>query len=75
MNNYFTSDISHQNFPLNEKIQAWSIQKKLFTIIQKDYPDFTEDSALSISELNKYRHQYIEQFLIDEVGILSDLEK
>ena len=52
MNNYFTSDISHQNFPLNEKIQAWSIQKKLFTIIQKDYPDFTEDSALSISELN-----------------------
>lgn len=75
MNNHFTSDISHKNFPLNEKIQAWSIQKKLFVIIQKDYPNFTQNSALSISELNKYRHQYIEQFLIDEVGILSDLEK
>lgn len=74
MNHHFVSDISHKNFPLNEKINASSIQKKLFALIQQDYPDITEDSVLAISELNKYRHKYIEQFLIDEVGKLSELD-
>lgn len=71
----FISDISQKEFPESEIVQAKIIRKSIFDIIQKDHKDFSRNSLLSISELNKYREKYIAQYLINEVGELSVLEE
>jgi len=71
----FKSDISGTEFPLNEKVSAKSIRKSLFIIIQNENPDFTENSYISIKELNDYRQKYIENYLQSESGILTEMEE
>ena len=70
----FTSDISNEVFPLSQKVNGQSIRQSIFNEIKKEYPDFAEEKNISISELNKYRHQYIQNSLLTERGTLSDLE-
>lgn len=71
----FKSDISGIEFPLNEKVSAKSIRKSLFSIIQNENPNFTENSYISIKELNDYRQKYIENYLQSESGILTEMEE
>jgi uncharacterized membrane protein len=51
------------------------IRKKIFDLIKQEYPDFNENSFVSIADVNKYRKKYIEQLVQQEVGELSSLEK
>jgi uncharacterized membrane protein len=44
-------------------------------LIQKENPQFSHESFLSRGELNVYREKYITEYLIKEIGELSDLEK
>ena len=71
----FKSDISKNEFPLSEKVSGKTIRHSILAFIQKDNPKFTTDNYLSISELNSYREKYISNYLIDEIGELTDLEK
>jgi uncharacterized membrane protein len=71
----FRSDISKMEFPVSDKISAKTIRHSILNLIKKDNPDFTHDSLLSTSEYNFYREKYITEFLIKEVGELSELEK
>jgi len=71
----FVSDISKKEFPIQELASGHMIIHPLLELVQIDYPDFTEQSALSISELNHYRQMYVEKYLIKESGQLTDLEK
>ena len=71
----FKSDLSGNEFPLNEKISGNSIRGVILKIIQKDHPDFSEKSCLSLTELNSYRQKYIETYLENEIGELTVLEK
>jgi uncharacterized membrane protein len=71
----FQSDISKKEFPISDKISAKTIRHSILNLIKKDNPDFTHDSFLSISEYNFYREKYITEFLIKEVGELTELEK
>ena len=70
----FISDISNTEFSSKEKVSAKSIRLNLLSFIQKEKPSFPNDGFLSLSELNFYREQYISDFLINELGELSDLE-
>lgn len=70
----FISNISNQEFPSNEKISAKSLRPAILTIIQKDHPDFQNTSYLSLTELNVYREKYIADYLVKEIGELSELE-
>jgi uncharacterized membrane protein len=70
----FISDLSKKEFPANEKISARSIRPSLLDIIHKEHPDFAENGHLSLTELNIYRQKYIADYLLKEVGELSDLE-
>ena len=70
----FTSDISNEVFPLSQKVNGQSIRQSIFNEIKKENPDFSEEKNISITELNKYRHQYIQNSLLTERGTLSDLE-
>jgi len=71
----FKSDITHKEFPVSDKISAKTIRKSLLSFIQKDHPLFTENSYLSINELNKYREKYISDYTVKEIGELSELEE
>jgi len=70
----FISDLSGNEFPIEDKISGQSIRKPLMAIIQKDKPDFTDDKNLAVSELSYYREKYISDCLIKDTGELSELE-
>jgi uncharacterized membrane protein len=71
----FRSDISNLEFPISEKVSAKTIRHSILGIIQKDHPEFSHESNLSLSELNIYREKAISDYLVKEIGELSDLEK
>ncbi|MDP4228195.1 MAG: DUF1003 domain-containing protein [Bacteroidota bacterium] len=71
----FRSDISNIEFPIAEKISARTIRHSILDLIQKDNPQFSHDSCLSRSELNSYRERSISEYLINEIGELTELEK
>ena len=71
----FISDISKKEFPASDKISGRTIRHSILNSIQKENPDFTADNYLSASELNYFREKYISDYLVKEVGELSELEK
>ena len=74
-NSTLISDISHKAFPLSERISATTIRHSILRAIQEQYPDFGEESYLSVSEINAFREKYIADYLAKELGELSDLEE
>ena len=70
----FISDISKKEFPVADKVPAKNIRNPILALIQNDYPDFDENKYLAISELNMYREKYISNYLLVEIGELSNLE-
>jgi uncharacterized membrane protein len=70
----FKSDISDIEFPISERVSGKIIRQSIIDLIQKDYPHFSSDKFISLSELNLYREKYIENFLNNQVGNLSDME-
>ena len=71
----FLSDISHNEFPVSERVSGKMIRESIMSLIQADHPEFTSDSYLSLTELNSYREKYISSYLIGQVGELTQLEK
>jgi uncharacterized membrane protein len=71
----FRSDLSKSEFPVTDKISAKTIRNGIFKLIQKENPNFSRESFLSRSELNSFRERYITEYLVKEIGELSDLEK
>ncbi len=71
----FRSDISDKEFPISEKVSAKTIRHSILNLIQKDNPQFSHESYLSLSELNNYREKAISDYLVKEVGELTKLEK
>jgi uncharacterized membrane protein len=71
----FISSISKKEFPIGEQVLGKYIRKSIFDTILKDYPKFNHKSAISQSELNLYRQKYLANYLVHEVGELSELEE
>lgn len=72
---YFISDISGQQFPLEQRLSGASIRQPLFKLIKKEHPAFGKDKYMAISELNEFKEAYITEFLKDESGQLSLLDQ
>jgi uncharacterized membrane protein len=70
----FISDLSKKVFAVNERVSAASLGSSIFSTIQKEHPEFSPSSFLSLSELNVYREKYIADYLVKEIGELSELE-
>jgi uncharacterized membrane protein len=70
----FRSDLSKKEFPIGERISAFTIRDSVLSLIKKDNPDFDGDKCLAQEELNLYRQKYIEDYLKKEVGDMNDLE-
>jgi len=71
----FRSDVSNLEFPISEKVSAKTIRHSILDLIQKENPQFSHESYISISELNSYREKAISEYLVKEVGELTVLEK
>lgn len=71
----FRSDLSGKQFPETERIPGASIRESILSVIQRDYPNFTREGDLALSELNTFREKYISEYLARQVGELSELEK
>jgi uncharacterized membrane protein len=71
----FVSDLSKNEFPLDDRVSAGSVRSSIYKLIKQDYPDFRRENCLSVAELNVYRQKYVGEFLAEEVGEISKLEK
>nr|WP_294777540.1 DUF1003 domain-containing protein [uncultured Flavobacterium sp.] len=71
----FKSAISGIDFPEKDKVYGHQIRQAVLKLIQKDYPDFSDNDCISNSELNIYREKYISKYLQTEVGELSELQQ
>ncbi|PKP27230.1 MAG: hypothetical protein CVU06_02925 [Bacteroidetes bacterium HGW-Bacteroidetes-22] len=71
----FHSDLSNKEFPISDRVSAQTIRHSILYLIQKDNPQFSHESYLSISELNHYREKSIADYLVKEIGDLTELEK
>jgi len=71
----FKSDLSNKEFPISEKVSAKTIRHSILDLIKKENPQFTNENYLAISELNFYREKSISNYLVSEIGELSELEK
>lgn len=70
----FKSDVSGQEFPLNVKVSGKLLRQPILDIIREEHPEFNEECSLAMSELNVYREKYISNFLMKEMGELSQME-
>ena len=66
--------VSGEKVPVSETYRGSEIRQPLLDFIQKDYPDFTSDSYISIDKLNTYRQQYLKAIIQEETGEVSRLE-
>ena len=71
----FTSDISGQQFPLEQRILGGSIRQPIFKLIRKEYPNFAKDKYIAATELTRFKEAYMTEFLRDESGQLSQLDQ
>lgn len=71
----FKSDLSGKDFPASEKVSGLTLRKSLLSFIQKEYPNFTNEHCLAFSELNLIREKYVSDYLVKQIGELTDLEK
>jgi uncharacterized membrane protein len=70
----FVSDLSKKEFPSSEKVSAKTIRPSVLEVIKKEHPHFKPSHYCAIAELNVYRQKYIGEYLLHEIGELSNLE-
>jgi uncharacterized membrane protein len=75
MNKKGICEISKKSYRANSLVVGRNLRSPIMALIKNDYPDFGEDSLISITELNRYRKKYLESILTDEVGELSKIEQ
>jgi uncharacterized membrane protein len=71
----FKSDISNIEFPISERVLGSTVRQTILDLIIKEHPDFTAYKYLSRVELNQYREKYLEKYIANEIGEITDLEK
>ncbi|MBN9285746.1 MULTISPECIES: DUF1003 domain-containing protein [Flavobacterium] len=71
----FISAISGKEFPIQEKVSGKTIRGSIMAFILKENPEFSNDKFMAIGELNYFREKYISDFLLREVGEISELEQ
>ncbi len=71
----FISDLSRKEFPLADKISGRIIRNPILALMKKDFPEFTKDQFLAVTELNVYREKYISEYLSNEIEDLSELKE
>jgi len=74
MTEFFLSKISNKTFPVTEKVACISISPTIYALILTDNPALSREASISITEYIHYKQKYVEQFVLKEIGELSELE-
>lgn len=69
------SYISKADIDILETVQGKNIRHGIFEMIQSMHPGFTDESYISIEELNSFRRNYLTILLENEKGELADIDK
>ncbi|PKP26529.1 MAG: hypothetical protein CVU03_03055 [Bacteroidetes bacterium HGW-Bacteroidetes-2] len=69
------SQISQKKIIKGEEIKGKEIREGIFNLIQFDFPSFTKDTYISLSELNLYRRLYLTSLITQEKGELAVIDK
>jgi uncharacterized membrane protein len=67
--------ISGKEYPLTELVPGMALRKPLVDLIKQKYPQWNTDGFISNTELNVFRHQYVQKMMGEEIGDLSKLEQ
>lgn len=62
------------NHHLYDMISGKDIRSGIFQLIKKDDPAFSEESSISLDNLNKYRRLYLTQLVEQEKGELATID-
>jgi uncharacterized membrane protein len=68
-------NVCGRSFPENKLISGHSIRQEIESLIQIDYPDWTDNSFICFEDNKKYRMKYVSNVIAEESGHLEDLEK
>jgi uncharacterized membrane protein len=71
----FVSDLSGKVYPIREMASGHTLIQPVLELVRQDHPEFNENGTLSISELNYYREKFMENYLTQESGQLTELQK
>lgn len=69
------SQITKGEIPNGEDVKGEDIREGIFKLIKYDYPNFTKDDYISLSELNQYRRLYLTSLIIQKKGELAAIDK
>ena len=58
-----------------EVVPAYSVRSSVADIIRRDHPEWSGQGYICLSDLNRYRAQYVEELLEKEKGEVSSLEE
>ena len=68
------SPISNQEIPRGEEIKGQDLREGIFNLILKQFPSFTKEDCISITELNTYRRLYLTSLVTEEKGEIAALD-
>lgn len=67
--------VTKKRLPKHLLVPGKAIRQKMVELIKADYPDFDEEKYVAVAVLAKYRKQYLERLLRQEMGELTELEE
>jgi uncharacterized membrane protein len=70
-----TSHISKQEIQKGEDVKGQDIREGIFNLIKSNFPDFEQDSFITIVELNQYRRLYLTSLITQEKGEIAVIDK
>ena len=68
------SHISKNDITEGEEIKGIDIRSGVVASLKKDYPSFSNEDFISISELNYYRRRYVSSLISEEKGELAAID-
>lgn len=69
-----TSYISHQEIPEGEEVKGADLREGIYDLINENFPQFSKDDLISITELNQYRRLYLTSLIVEERGELEIID-
>lgn len=60
---------------LDEVLSAQLVRDSIVELIRKKHPDWSESGFICLSDLNRFREEYVQHVLEVEKGELSALER
>lgn len=69
------SYISNKEIKKSESVKGMDIREGIFNLIKTDFRGFSDESIISIDELNKYRRLYLTKLVEQERGELALIDR